>query len=315
MERLFLECTVRALLLVGVTPMVLYIMRVKDAAAKHRVWTGVMVLMLLLPVWAAWGPKVGLRVLPPLVPATGTGPVVPTDSFQAPGMQSQRFSQSEAFLLGVYLLGFCLLILRLAIGTIHACRLIRDAVLQDGVRTSQLCAAPVTVGFLRPVVIFPSNWREREKSRFDAVLTHEGEHARRHDSLLQWVALLNRAVFWFHPAAWWLERTLSRLAEEACDDVVLARGHNAREYAECLLELARSVSLSGARLNLIGMAVPGGFLRRLRKIMEAAPLPPISDIWMGCIAVVCVITCAMVAQERWTTLKRRFRSSRLPLNL
>src|SRR5207244_57310 len=95
----------------------------------------------------------------------------------------------------------------------------------------------------------------------------------------------------FHPAAWWLERTLSGLAEEACDNAVLARGNNAREYAACLVELARSVSRSGARLNIVGMAVPGGLLReRLRKIIEIGPRPRISGSWMGCVAVVCAIT-------------------------
>jgi hypothetical protein len=70
MERLLVECTVRALLLVGPTAATLYVTRVKDAAAKHRVWTGVMALMLFLPVWAMWGPKFSLRVLPPL-PSVG----------------------------------------------------------------------------------------------------------------------------------------------------------------------------------------------------------------------------------------------------
>ena len=54
MERLLVECAVRALLLVGVTAATLFVMRVKQAAAKHRVWTGVMVLMLFLPVWSLW---------------------------------------------------------------------------------------------------------------------------------------------------------------------------------------------------------------------------------------------------------------------
>src|SRR6266403_5947016 len=91
-----------------------------------------------------------------------------------------------------------------------------------------------------------------------------------------------------------LERTLSGLAEEACDNAVLARGNNAREYAACLVELARSVSRSGARLNIVGMAVPGGLLReRLRKIIEIGPRPRISGSWMGCVAVVCAITCAI----------------------
>ena len=70
---------------------------------------------------------------------------------------------------------------------------------------------------------------------------------------------LNRAVFWFHPAAWWLERHLSALAEEACDNVVLARGYNPRDYSEYLIDMARSVMRSGARLNVVGMAMPGSF--------------------------------------------------------
>ena len=295
MERLFLECAVRALLLITGTATLLYIMRVKDPAAKHRVWTMVMALMLLLPVWATWGAKVSLRVLPPLPPAALQRQIVPTSSPPAPVVQSLKLSSGELFLVTVYLVGFCALVLRLAVGTVHTRRLIRYAVLQDGVRTSPLCASPVTVGFFRPMVIFPENWREWEQSKLNAILAHEEEHARRHDSLLQWFALLNRAVFWFHPAAWWLERTLSGLAEEACDNAVLARGHNAHEYAACLVELARSVSRSGARLNIVGMAVPGSFLRqRLHKIMEIGPRPRISGVWMGCVAVVCAVTCTMV---------------------
>src|SRR5712675_2132535 len=168
MEHLFLECAIRALLLVTGTMTLLYIMRVKDAAAKHRVWTGVMALMLLLPVWATWGLKVSLRVLPPLSPSTSNGPIMPTGSLQAPAVQSQKLSSRELFLMSVYLVGFCVLVLRLAVGTIHTRRLIRCAVLQDGVRTSPLCASPVTVGFFRPMVIFPENWREWEQSKLNA---------------------------------------------------------------------------------------------------------------------------------------------------
>ena len=40
------------------------------AAARHSAWTGVVILMLLLPVWTAWGPKVSWRILPA---ATGSG--------------------------------------------------------------------------------------------------------------------------------------------------------------------------------------------------------------------------------------------------
>src|SRR6185295_17299081 len=107
-------------------------------------------------------------------------------------------------------------------------------------------------------------------------LTHEGGHVRRRDPLVQWLALVNRALFWFHPLSWWLERKLSVLAEEACDAAVLARGHSPQEYSEYLLDIARSVSRSGSRLSIVGMAMPGSLLRQRIQILNSYRAVPIS---------------------------------------
>jgi hypothetical protein len=296
MDRLFLECSVRAALVVGGTAMVLYVMRVKAAAARHGIWTSVVLLMLVLPTWTAWGPKASLRVLPPLAQIAANGVLTPKGILSSAFLPSPLFSTWQAGLLGVYLLGLSLLLFRLAIGTVRARKLVRDAILQDGMRTSFLCAAPVTVGFFRPSVILPEHWHGWPKAQLDIVLTHEREHARRRDPLVQWLALLNRALFWFHPAAWWLERHLSSLSEEACDNVVLASGHNPREYAEHLLDIAGSVARSGSRLNVAGMAMPGSFLpQRIRKIVGGGQVAHISRMRMACVAGACAITCSTFA--------------------
>jgi hypothetical protein len=296
MERLFLECAVRAILLVAGTAMVLYATRVKAAAAKHSVWTGVVAFMLVLPIWTAWGPKISLRLLPSLPQLTATAQIPPAGTMPTALLPSPSVSAWQATLFGVYLMGLCLLLFRLAIGTVRAQRLIRSAVILDDIRTSSSCATPVTMGFFHPVVIFPENWRQWPQKQLDAVLTHEGEHARRRDSLVQWLALLNRALFWFHPAAWWLERTLSALAEEACDNIVLARGHSPGEYAECLVDMARSVTRSGARLNVAGMTMPGSRLpQRIRQIMEGTQAPCISRRRMASVVAACTITCTAFA--------------------
>ena len=71
MERLFVECAVRAALIAVVTAVVLRAIGIKSAAARHTAWSSVMLTMLLLPVWTAWGPKAPIRLLPPLAqPAT-----------------------------------------------------------------------------------------------------------------------------------------------------------------------------------------------------------------------------------------------------
>jgi TonB family protein len=297
MGSLFFECTVRAALLVASTAIVLSVMRVKPAAARHRVWSAVVLLMLLLPIWTAWGPKASLRVLPPSAQGTAKEPVTPVVSLSIAFLSPSLTPTLQAVVLGVYLLGLCFLLSKLAVGTVRANRIIRDSALNDGMRSSHLCAAPVAVGFFHPTVILPNHWREFPEAQLDVILTHECEHARRRDSLIQWLALLNRAVFWFHPVAWWLERHLSALAEEACDNVVLARGHNPHEYSECLIEMARSVMHAGARVNVAGMSMPGIFLRqRIRKIIEDAPIPRTSRAQITCVAVIfTIMSSVMVA--------------------
>src|SRR5262249_24414501 len=157
----------------------------------------------------------------------------------------------------LYLAGLVVLLARLVIGTLRVKRLLRGATFENCRLTHRACSTPVTVGWIHPKVILPGNWSGWPERQRRGILVHEAEHVRRRDPLTEWLALLNRAVFWFHPLAWWLEKEVSRLAEEACDAAVLASGFEPREYAEYLLTLARSVARAGARVKVLGMAAPG----------------------------------------------------------
>jgi hypothetical protein len=296
MERFILEFSVRAALLVAGTAFILYLTRLRAAAAKHTMWTVALAAMLVLPIWTGWGPKAHLRLLPPVAPAGGSGGTLAVEPLPRGSLSLPLLSTRQAVLLVAYLVVSSLLLLRLVVGTIHARRMLRNAVFDDDVRTSSLCSAPVTVGFFEPVVILPEKWRLWPEAQRKVVLMHEGEHARRRDCLVQWLALLNRALFWFHPAAWWLEHALSGLAEEACDDAVLARGYDPRVYAECLLDVARSVSRSGSRLNVAGMAMPGGRLgQRIGRILKSGRATPISHLRMISAAALSLIACTAFA--------------------
>ena len=120
--------------------------------------------------------------------------------------------------------------------------------------------------------------------------------ARRRDPLVLWVALLNRALFWFHPLAWWLERRLSALAEEACDAAVIEQGRDPRDYSEYLLDLARVVQRAGMRVNVTGMAMPGSYLpQRIRKIIAGVSASRVPRARMVSAAVACAICSATFA--------------------
>ena len=74
------------------------------------------------------------------------------------------------------------------------------------------------------------------------------------------------ALYWFHPAAWWVARRLRIERELACDDRVIAAGTEAREYAGHLLEIAYALGGRSAPALAVSMARP----RQLEGRMLAA---------------------------------------------
>ena len=104
---------------------------------------------------------------------------------------------------------------------------------------SDRVSVPTAVGLFRPAVVLPQ-WAISELSADDlnSVLVHELAHLRRCDDWTNLLQKLVRAVFFFHPAVWWIENRLSLEREMACDEHVLANTENPRAYAACLLSLA-----------------------------------------------------------------------------
>lgn len=120
---------------------------------------------------------------------------------------------------------------------------------------SRTVAGPVVCGFLRPTVLLPYDLPSLlQPNQLQQVLIHECAHIRQHD---QWVGLLQRfadTMFWLNPLMGWLNRELARAREEICDNYVLRRGE-AAEYAQTLLDLARTLPSFGrlpAELGLVG---------------------------------------------------------------
>ena len=139
---------------------------------------------------------------------------------------------------------------------------------------SELVYVPATVGFLRPVVLLPASWRHWSESKLRAVLAHELAHVRRADWLVITLAELNRAIYWFHPLAWFLRRRLSELAELNCDDAVLEADGDRTQYARHLLEVASTLAAAGSRyrppLSGVAMARKPNVETRIDAILDAS---------------------------------------------
>jgi beta-lactamase regulating signal transducer with metallopeptidase domain len=135
---------------------------------------------------------------------------------------------------------------------------------------SELLSVPVTFGIRHPSILLPATWREWEPTELDAVLAHEISHVARRDAFTERLSLLHRAIFWFSPLSWWLDRRLAELAEEASDDAALAAGADRTRYAETVLGFFAALEAAPGRVwwQGVAMASAGQAEKRLDRILE-----------------------------------------------
>jgi beta-lactamase regulating signal transducer with metallopeptidase domain len=136
------------------------------------------------------------------------------------------------------------------------------------IATSERVRVPAAIGFWKPTIVLPA-WALGELAPNDlrAILLHEFAHLRRRDDWTNLVQKIVRAVFFFHPAVWWIESRLAMEREMACDDAVLAETANPRGYATCLvslLEKSMAHRLSG-RLGEKRWSMAHAAVRRARE--------------------------------------------------
>ena len=145
---------------------------------------------------------------------------------------------------------------------------------------STLISVPVTMGVLRPVILLPTNWREWDDAKLDAVIAHEVSHVARRDTLTQRISFLHCAIFWFSPLAWWLHRHLADLMEQASDEAALAGGADRKVYARTLLGFFEALQTAPGRVwwQGVAMATAGRAERRAEERVEKIL------VWKGAVA-------------------------------
>jgi beta-lactamase regulating signal transducer with metallopeptidase domain len=130
---------------------------------------------------------------------------------------------------------------------------------------------PMTWGVLRPVVLLPSHAAPWTAPQLEAVLLHEFAHIKRCDYLTQLIASVACALCWFHPLVWVAARQLRIEREHACDDLVLRAGSRASDYAQQLLDIARSLVATPLQsVATIAMARPSQLAGRLLAVLDGS---------------------------------------------
>jgi TonB family protein len=245
------------------------LLRRRSAAERHLLWIAALgsaallpLLSLLLPEWRLEMASQLAAVFPDISQAgriQGVGENAGT-IIHAYGIQ--QTSGWETVLLAVWVIGLLVTLFLLFAGSATLKRLAsRSLPLSDPAWQKTIAelknalgfkrsvhllqssggSMPLTWGVVRPRVLFPGASAEWSAERRFVVLAHELAHVQRSDWLVQILAELVCAIYWFHPLFWIARNQLHAESERACDDVVLSLGIEGQDYATQLLDIARGL--------------------------------------------------------------------------
>lgn len=135
--------------------------------------------------------------------------------------------------------------------------------------TSSKVNVPMSLGFVRPVILIPDFLvNHLTPAELDQVLLHEIAHLKRHDDWAKLLQKMIRALFFFHPAVWWMDRQLDAEREIACDDWVAQVTHQRRQYAACLVRLVE-IGLHRPKLPIqLGLMMASKIESRIKKLID-----------------------------------------------
>ena len=137
------------------------------------------------------------------------------------------------FLLGLWIVR-CYRVNSIAITDQEILELVRQNVFDLGlhraveVRQAHQLGSPATVGWRRPLILLPDDWKTWNQEERRVVLAHEMAHISRGDYLTWLLAQISLAFHFYHPLVHWLVRRL-RFEQELAADVLGAELAGGRE--------------------------------------------------------------------------------------
>jgi len=301
-----------------------------NATTRYVVWSGTLLAIMALPIIAgrytppvetpdlsapsSFAESVLVALVPPSSAATAIAPP-PIESFEL-----ELPAGWSSYVLKVWIFVSLILLLRLARASVSLRRLKQSASAADAESIERLrkleeaggagrtvsllvsprVGAPMALGWRTPAILLPvALTKQLTRAELDQVLLHELAHLRRWDDWTKLAQRLAEAIFFFHPAIYWIARNLNLEREVACDDWVVVHTGRTKPYALCLTRLVetargyRHPALASGALKS-GKQLSWRIEMLLNKDRDASPRVQKNIVW-----VTAIILGAGLAASAW----------------
>ena len=117
------------------------------------------------------------------------------------------------------------------------------------------------IGHFKPLVLIPAGLLfSIPPDQIEAILAHELAHIRRKDFLINTLKSVIEAVFFYHPAVWWLSAVFNQECENCCDDIAIKASIRPLSLTKAL------VNAEGFRVTAPGLAM--AFFQKNYKLLK-----------------------------------------------
>lgn len=146
------------------------------------------------------------------------------------------------FILGLYALGFSLMLLRLIFSYAQLRKIVLNSSAENiagrAMRRIDVVTSPFSFGFFSPQIFVPCVFLDnRSREEIDVMLTHEETHILNRDPQWKLVSHLTRVFLYFAPTASYLHRHLDLEMEVECDRLTMSKSQmSARQYGNLLID-------------------------------------------------------------------------------
>lgn len=133
---------------------------------------------------------------------------------------------------------------------------------------SELVNSPVTIGYLKPVILLPmAAVNQLSSQQLEAILLHELSHIRRMDYLTNLISRVIQTILYFNPFVKAFSRIIESEREKSCDEMVMQFQYEPHGYASALLVLEQSSRCIASRT--LAMAAAGSKKNQLLHRVES----------------------------------------------